>query len=128
MGLLLCFWYDERTLNKAMCLFSNFHTNRTKIIEFIQYLSMKISWIWKNDFAIIILRWHPLQPKQYLAWWSHRRVSLYLAITTKFWANFNALTMKIIMIFPIVWSNKKIPLSWTLLVLIKYDFIDFIYE
>jgi hypothetical protein len=32
------------------------------------------------------------------------------------------------MIFPIVWSNKKIPLSWTLLVLIKYDFIDFIYE
>jgi hypothetical protein len=65
MGPMLCFWYDQRTFSKAMCLFSNFHTNRAKLIEFIQYLSMKISSILKNDFVIIILRAHPLQPKQY---------------------------------------------------------------
>jgi hypothetical protein len=53
---MLCFWYDQRTFNKAMCLFSNFQSNRAKIIKFIQYLSMKISSILKNDFAIIILR------------------------------------------------------------------------
>jgi hypothetical protein len=56
MGPMLCFWYDQRTFNKAMCLFNNFHTNRAKFIEFIQYLLMKINSILKNDFAIIILR------------------------------------------------------------------------
>jgi hypothetical protein len=56
MGPMLCFWYDQKTFNKAMCLCSNFHTNREKLIEFIQYLSIKISSILKNDFAIIILR------------------------------------------------------------------------
>jgi hypothetical protein len=56
MGLMLCFWYDQRTFNTTMCLFNNFHTNREKLIEFIQYLSMKISKILKNDFAIIILK------------------------------------------------------------------------
>jgi hypothetical protein len=47
MGPMLCFWYDQRTVNKAMWLFSNFHTNRAKLIECIQYLSMKISSILK---------------------------------------------------------------------------------
>jgi len=56
MGPMLCFWYDQKTFNKTMCLFCNFHTNRAKLIEFIQYLSMKISSILKNDFVIIILR------------------------------------------------------------------------
>jgi len=40
--LCFCFWYDQKTFNKAMRLLSNFHTNRTKLIEFIQYLAMKI--------------------------------------------------------------------------------------
>jgi len=56
MGPTLCFWYDQRTFNKERCLFNNFHTNRAKLIEFIQYLSMKNSQILKNEFAIIIVR------------------------------------------------------------------------
>jgi hypothetical protein len=48
-----------------MCLFSNFYTNKAKLIEFIQYLCMKSSQILKNGFVIIILRWHPPQQKQY---------------------------------------------------------------
>jgi hypothetical protein len=67
MGLMLCFWYDQGTFNKAMCSFTNFHTNRTKLIEFIQYLSMKISSILKNDFAIIILKMTPTLSKTILS-------------------------------------------------------------
>jgi hypothetical protein len=54
MGPMLCFWYDQRTFNKA-CL-AIFISIEQKLIEFIQYLSMKINSILKNDFAIIILR------------------------------------------------------------------------
>jgi hypothetical protein len=67
MGPMLCFWYDQGTFSKAMCLFTNFHTNRTKLIEFIQYLIMKISSILKNDFAIIILKMTPTLSKTILS-------------------------------------------------------------
>jgi len=54
MGPMLCLWYDQRTFNKTMCLFNNFHTNKAKLIECIQYLSMKNNSILKIDFAIIL--------------------------------------------------------------------------
>jgi hypothetical protein len=60
MGPTLCFWYDQRTFNKEMCLFNNFHTNRAKLIEFIQYLSMKNSQILKNDFALSVIFHHEI--------------------------------------------------------------------
>jgi hypothetical protein len=67
--------------------------------------------------------------KNYYTWWPYRRFNLYLAIITKTWINFTAINMKIIMTLHVIWSNQKVPLSWTLHIgFNKCDFINFMYE